>query len=213
MSLHYVLFLFFFQAEDGIRDHCVTGVQTCALPIYGDLVFRAGIRETARRCVRHEVEVRRLPANDGADDDERVVPFSRREAPSGIRKLPRTGHPHEIHVVGRCPVTDEGIHRTVSKLARDLMIESRRDDRVPTPFAVRRAVEFRHVDQDASRWPSLSRLTPRYPAFSLFSGWTMATRSSTRSPYPSSPTILRGLFVMGRMEWSPRSSRICAPMP
>src|SRR5260221_3680878 len=26
---------FFFQAEDGIRDHCVTGVQTCALPISG----------------------------------------------------------------------------------------------------------------------------------------------------------------------------------
>src|SRR5436190_17797705 len=24
---------FFFQAEDGIRDHCVTGVQTCALQI------------------------------------------------------------------------------------------------------------------------------------------------------------------------------------
>src|SRR5437588_7288496 len=28
-----VFFFFFFQAEDGIRDHCVTGVQTCALPI------------------------------------------------------------------------------------------------------------------------------------------------------------------------------------
>src|SRR5574342_768135 len=27
-------FLFFFQAEDGIRDPVVTGVQTCALPIY-----------------------------------------------------------------------------------------------------------------------------------------------------------------------------------
>src|SRR5262249_57248132 len=26
-------FLFFFQAEDGIRDWSVTGVQTCALPI------------------------------------------------------------------------------------------------------------------------------------------------------------------------------------
>src|SRR2546422_11701626 len=26
-------FLFFFQAEDGIRDVAVTGVQTCALPI------------------------------------------------------------------------------------------------------------------------------------------------------------------------------------
>src|SRR3712207_7795654 len=27
-------FVFFFQAEDGIRDIGVTGVQTCALPIY-----------------------------------------------------------------------------------------------------------------------------------------------------------------------------------
>src|SRR2546425_1696595 len=27
------LFFFFFQAEDGIRDKLVTGVQTCALPI------------------------------------------------------------------------------------------------------------------------------------------------------------------------------------
>ena len=26
--------IFFFQAEDGIRDRFVTGVQTCALPIY-----------------------------------------------------------------------------------------------------------------------------------------------------------------------------------
>src|SRR5207248_7700666 len=27
-------FFFFFQAEDGIRDRTVTGVQTCALPIF-----------------------------------------------------------------------------------------------------------------------------------------------------------------------------------
>src|SRR2546429_3821599 len=28
------IYFFFFQAEDGIRDVAVTGVQTCALPIY-----------------------------------------------------------------------------------------------------------------------------------------------------------------------------------
>ena len=28
-----IYFFFFFQAEDGIRDWSVTGVQTCALPI------------------------------------------------------------------------------------------------------------------------------------------------------------------------------------
>src|ERR1022692_218576 len=32
-----VVFFFFFQAEDGIRDYKVTGVQTCALPIWGQV--------------------------------------------------------------------------------------------------------------------------------------------------------------------------------
>src|SRR5262252_6081021 len=33
-SIHIGSSVNFFQAEDGIRNHCVTGVQTCALPIY-----------------------------------------------------------------------------------------------------------------------------------------------------------------------------------
>src|SRR5690606_40158668 len=36
---------FFFQAEDGIRDFHVTGVQTCALPI-------CGVQILATHCVR-----------------------------------------------------------------------------------------------------------------------------------------------------------------
>src|SRR5256885_5290779 len=39
---------FFFQAEDGIRDYKVTGVQTCALPIWPDAISaecrKAGVR-------------------------------------------------------------------------------------------------------------------------------------------------------------------------
>src|SRR3712207_7372310 len=34
LRLMWIYFFFFFQAEDGIRDIGVTGVQTCALPIY-----------------------------------------------------------------------------------------------------------------------------------------------------------------------------------
>src|SRR5215470_16665767 len=34
VRLRVARFFFFFQAEDGIRDATVTGVQTCALPIY-----------------------------------------------------------------------------------------------------------------------------------------------------------------------------------
>src|SRR2546425_944455 len=33
-EMRYTCPYFFFQAEDGIRDKLVTGVQTCALPIY-----------------------------------------------------------------------------------------------------------------------------------------------------------------------------------
>src|SRR5258708_11800995 len=46
------VFCFFFQAEDGIRDDLVTGVQTCALPIlnveFGDfgITPRKGIFQT-----------------------------------------------------------------------------------------------------------------------------------------------------------------------
>src|SRR5690554_8231666 len=43
--------LFFFQAEDGIRDADVTGVQTCALPIFptceGGLEHVAGVQRAA----------------------------------------------------------------------------------------------------------------------------------------------------------------------
>src|SRR5216683_7202107 len=36
------IFFFFFQAEDGIRDLIVTGVQTCALPISEIIAGEAG---------------------------------------------------------------------------------------------------------------------------------------------------------------------------
>src|SRR3989440_6890469 len=40
-----ICFFFFFQAEDGIRDLIVTGVQTCALPISCDSMAGLVIRE------------------------------------------------------------------------------------------------------------------------------------------------------------------------
>src|SRR5260221_3147623 len=54
-------FFFFFQAEDGIRDHCVTGVQTCALPIF--IVFSDGV-EALGRGARLAEEARHPVAED-----------------------------------------------------------------------------------------------------------------------------------------------------
>src|SRR5256885_11811292 len=48
------LFFFFFQAEDGIRDYKVTGVQTCALPI---LQQRSAFRRPKHGGVRNSLLV------------------------------------------------------------------------------------------------------------------------------------------------------------
>src|SRR5207302_6238070 len=47
---------FFFQAEDGIRDFHVTGVQTCALPILRGLARAITLVEQRDPSVRHLLE-------------------------------------------------------------------------------------------------------------------------------------------------------------
>src|SRR5262249_59153451 len=53
-----LLSVFFFQAEDGIRDWSVTGVQTCALPIF--------VRSTSRRPSCPSRAEPHLPRNERA---------------------------------------------------------------------------------------------------------------------------------------------------
>src|SRR5689334_24821573 len=50
--LLFLFFFFFFQAEDGIRDGTVTGVQTCALPISrAPVAGRSPVLERLLACV------------------------------------------------------------------------------------------------------------------------------------------------------------------
>src|SRR6266478_8893643 len=58
-----LLLFFFFQAEDGIRDLTVTGVQTCAFPIW---IFRGFGVEVVELIRREELLY-------GFDDDIRVA--------------------------------------------------------------------------------------------------------------------------------------------
>src|SRR5690554_7202063 len=81
---HCVGICFFFQAEDGIRDADVTGVQTCALPIFrGDVSTLVG---QARYDLtwRQARELRRV-----ADGDDLVAlhlaQLVTRDGPRGIR--------------------------------------------------------------------------------------------------------------------------------
>src|SRR6266487_656641 len=55
-----LLFFFFFQAEDGIRDGRVTGVQTCALPISKSIDPLALVLASHTGNGRLDSEIRRL---------------------------------------------------------------------------------------------------------------------------------------------------------
>src|SRR5947209_17878965 len=66
------LLFFFFQAEDGIRDIGVTGVQTCALPIYEGFAFRRFI--CCRRRPRRRISCAAPSSGSGrARSEERRV--------------------------------------------------------------------------------------------------------------------------------------------
>src|SRR3712207_9099381 len=93
-------YVFFFQAEDGIRDIGVTGVQTCALPISVD---REGT--TARR--------RRSELLDHAAGDRRRK-----------QRLTRGNDPHRAHELDRKSVVegkrvDLGGSRIIKKKSRN----------------------------------------------------------------------------------------------
>src|SRR6266511_4579533 len=70
-----LIFFFFFQAEDGIRDFHVTGVQTCALPIYGGGGEPARLEDGAggRRCPLRGLGVRATLHPIGGTGSPRVA--------------------------------------------------------------------------------------------------------------------------------------------
>src|SRR2546426_10909401 len=83
----FLAIFFFFQAEDGIRDYKVTGVQTCALPISAaqEAAFRAaGIPIRGRITGEGTVE-----GGDVCWIDERTLAVGRgyRTNDAGIRQL------------------------------------------------------------------------------------------------------------------------------
>src|SRR2546430_10011694 len=82
MSVRIVVF--FFQAEDGIRDLTVTGVQTCALPISSDEPAPHADPAPRRRVAKVAADGRRAPEERGLDSardarDDRALPVRSEE--------------------------------------------------------------------------------------------------------------------------------------
>src|SRR5256885_11801381 len=94
---------FFFQAEDGIRDYKVTGVQTCALPIWSTAPAPAAPMTASQSRRESESPVPCIVASQG----KRQQQYCRRRAPASRRLscLDAAGEPYSIQ---RCYVTTTG---------------------------------------------------------------------------------------------------------
>src|SRR5260370_37249515 len=109
--LFIVSFFFFFQAEDGIRDSSVTGVQTCALPIY----FK---RLDSRPFLPAPFEIRR---------PRRWSPASVTKAPSPESRCSRHRPPPRRSALGPLSLSnlDRGPHLSIGLLKRAWQVPSR----------------------------------------------------------------------------------------
>src|SRR5699024_11401023 len=75
------IIIFFFQAEDGIRDRNVTGVQTCALPIY--LLIKIKLNA----CINIEIKINKSPVEIDAKPSSptievTIIPINPKKKPN-----------------------------------------------------------------------------------------------------------------------------------
>src|SRR5207245_4706602 len=96
IALCHVFVFFFFQAEDGIRDATVTGVQTCALPISGVvqriaalLPERYAVLPGAQRC---SAPPQRQDRKRGRSEERRVGKECRDRRGGQRSKTKKDGH-------------------------------------------------------------------------------------------------------------------------
>src|SRR2546430_11316616 len=92
-SADVMIVFFFFQAEDGIRDLTVTGVQTCALPIYR-------LRERLRRG--------RGPAAAGRGDGEGAAGGDHDDDRGDCDQAGCRQGAEELHEIGRASCRERG---------------------------------------------------------------------------------------------------------
>src|SRR5713226_3878896 len=129
-SVQYLLF-FFLQAEDGIRDGRVTGVQTCALPISGRGAAhgRAGAPGPAtpgRRYRRDRVPTRAgaAPSTPAPAKDARPLPApaapSRARGPAGAG-TPRARRAREPRPSSRSGRDRSALRRSAPPPARPIL--------------------------------------------------------------------------------------------
>src|SRR2546426_8952619 len=143
-------FFFFFQAEDGIRDYKVTGVQTCALPILQVGVGEIVARDAAPKA--HVVKLALMRAQAGFDVAQTLAICELGK--SQTQELIEAGE--TLHLV----VAVVAVHAT-AKLGERKQVHQLSKNRAATVHApsLGNSRNAARIYPDSNRFCSFSRLT------------------------------------------------------
>src|SRR5256884_2143689 len=118
-SLVSLCFFFFFQAEDGIRDVAVTGVQTCALPISAKFILH----------VEKDTVWRRFNEDKFWRKHNCILTHGGGQPPRGVRRMLHRLH-HELSLPVYCLLDNDPwgyyIYSVIKQGSINLAYESRR---------------------------------------------------------------------------------------
>src|SRR5690554_6496665 len=220
--LHLLFFFFFFQAEDGIRDADVTGVQTCALPISGAVRGRklplqqrrerqAGPAQGQELLPGQRLAVAALQAVQ-AGGEERLGPGVAvpGRGVDGLDAAPQgAGYPEPQQQHGQLPrvapiVGEQGRQYGAHQAPASVSLRE----------ALRRASRPRLSTRQRSRgaatwglWVTISRAQPAWATSSSSRASTSPAVASSRLPVGSSASSSAGRGARAR----PMARRCCCP--
>ncbi len=143
------------------------------------------------------VEVRGLAADHGAERDHGVVAAGCGDAPHHGRQVVGARHADQLEAGLQRAARDQRLHRAGDEALDDVFVEARRDERYAQVADPQVALDNANRVHAASI-SGAGALTPR--------------NSVTSRPNAEMPCSWRGADST-RMRLTPRSRRICAPMP
>src|SRR5690606_1966476 len=185
--------VFFFQAEDGIRDFHVTGVQTCALPILFDELHDLGEYDAAWPELERGMRAKRATLQYDVAEDLRLLEAIRDRCDAGFI----AGQGDAPDTDGRAPVFIIGLFRSGSTVLERMLgghpAVAEGGESMGFAAALRLAADHRGrglVDAgllerlEAIDWPALGR------AFLEANAWRAHGRETWTEKLPTNALLL-----------------------
>src|SRR5437588_1411258 len=175
---------FFLQAEDGIRDHCVTGVQTCALPILNS--FSQNVSKPAQQLFEQAVK----SSSEGRAEEAATL------LTEAIKIFPDYFDAHLM--LGKLFLNAHRLEEATGELDRARQINPK-DDRAYQSFGVI-SMRQRNFALAVAVCAEAARLNPANPVNTLLKTIALINQANAIDPAVSEKAAADRAYIIERAE-------------